>query len=84
MRGGSAGQYFRALWLRARRSPGVLLTSEVGGRTDMQGTRLDSLLVARLGHSHPDKTFIGRIDIGFNFLGYHFGPDGLSVAKKTV
>jgi len=50
----------------------------------MQGTRLDSLLVARLGHSHPDKTFIGRIDIGFNFLGYHFGPDGLSVAKKTV
>ncbi len=33
---------------------------------------------------HPDKTFIGRIERGFNFLGYHFGPDGLSVAKKTV
>ena len=33
---------------------------------------------------HPGKTFIGRIEIGFDFLGYHFGPDGLSVVKKTV
>ncbi len=33
---------------------------------------------------HPDKTFIGRTERGFDFLGYHFGPDGLSVAKKTV
>ncbi len=32
----------------------------------------------------PDKTFIGRIERGFDFLGYHFGPDGLSVAKKTI
>jgi len=33
---------------------------------------------------HPDKTFIGRIDRGFDFLGYHFSPDGLSVAKQTI
>ena len=33
---------------------------------------------------HPDKTFIGRIERGFDFLGYHFGPDGLSVATKTI
>ncbi len=33
---------------------------------------------------HPDKTFIGRNGRGFDFLGYHFGPDGLSVAKKTI
>ena len=32
----------------------------------------------------PDKTFIGRIERGFDFLGYHFGPEGLSVAKKTI
>ena len=32
----------------------------------------------------PDKTFIGRIERGFDFLGYHFGTDGLSVAKKTI
>ena len=33
---------------------------------------------------HPDKTFIGRIERGFDFLGYHFGPAGLSVAKATI
>ena len=32
---------------------------------------------------HPDKTFVGRVDRGFDFLGYHFRPDGLSVAEKT-
>ncbi len=33
---------------------------------------------------HPDKTFIGRIARGFDFLGYWFLPQGLAVAKKTV
>ena len=33
---------------------------------------------------HPDKTFIGRIAKGFDFLGYWFSPQGLGVAKKTV
>jgi RNA-directed DNA polymerase len=32
----------------------------------------------------PDKTFIGRIERGFDFLGYHFNSAGLSVAKQTV
>jgi hypothetical protein len=30
---------------------------------------------------HPDKTFIGRIERGFDFPGYHFSPDGLSVVN---
>ena len=33
---------------------------------------------------HPDKTFIGRIARGFDFLGYWFSPEGLSIAAKTV
>jgi hypothetical protein len=33
---------------------------------------------------HPDKTSIGRIGRGFDFLGYHFSSAGLSVAKQTV
>ena len=33
---------------------------------------------------HPDKTFIGRIAKGFDFLGYHFGSNGLTVAKATI
>ncbi len=32
---------------------------------------------------HPDKTFIGRIERGFDFLGYHFGPEGLTSAART-
>lgn len=33
---------------------------------------------------HPDKTFIGRIECGFDFLGYRFTRAGLSVARKTI
>ena len=33
---------------------------------------------------HPDKTFIGKIEKGFDFLGYHFSPEGLSVAQPTL
>ncbi len=34
---------------------------------------------------HPDKTFIGRISRGFDFLGYRFQSEGLiGVARQTV
>lgn len=34
---------------------------------------------------HPDKTFIGLISRGFDFLGYAFSSNGLiSVAQKTI
>ena len=33
---------------------------------------------------HPDKTFIGKIDKGFDFLGYHFSREGLCVAEATL
>ncbi len=33
---------------------------------------------------HPEKTVIGKIEKGFDFLGYHISPEGLSLAKKTV
>lgn len=35
-------------------------------------------------HQHPDKTFIGRIDKGFDFLGYHISGKQMTVAHKTV
>ncbi|NEO79490.1 reverse transcriptase/maturase family protein [Moorena sp. SIO4G3] len=41
---------------------------------------MEELLVVK----HPDKTFIGRVDRGFDFLGYRFLPTGLTVALKTV
>ena len=48
-----------------------------------------SPLVATSRHTpllekHPDKTFIGRVEQGFDFVGYNFRPEGLSVAKKTI
>ena len=33
---------------------------------------------------HLDKTLIGRAERGFDFLGYHFEPEGLSVAVITI
>ena len=33
---------------------------------------------------HPDKTFVGRTEKGFDFLGDHFNTHGLSVAKQTL
>ncbi len=33
---------------------------------------------------HPDKVFIGRIERGFDFLGYRFSPDRLAVARRNI
>jgi hypothetical protein len=33
---------------------------------------------------HPDKTTIGRIAKGFDFLGYQFGEDKITVSKRTL
>jgi hypothetical protein len=33
---------------------------------------------------HPDKTFIGRISRGFDFLGYAFTTAGLDAAPPTI
>ena len=58
--------------------------SAFGGKADVNHSQAKGLLIATSGHSHPDKTLIGRIERGFDFLGYHFGLDGLSVARKSV
>ncbi len=34
--------------------------------------------------TEPDKTFVGRTERGFDFLGCHFGPEGFTVAAKTI
>jgi hypothetical protein len=32
----------------------------------------------------PDKTFIGKISKGFDFLGYQFGKEKITVSKRTI
>jgi hypothetical protein len=50
-----------------------------------QAIRLVNQELAELKvRQHPDKTFIGRIERGFDFLGYQFGPSGLGIARPTV
>ncbi len=42
-------------------------------------------VLAELGlEKARDKTFVGRVERGFDFLGYRFGPDGVRVAEGTV
>ena len=45
---------------------------------------VNQLLGALRLEKHPDKRFIGKIERGFDFLGYHFGAAGLRVAKQTI
>lgn len=33
---------------------------------------------------HPDKTAIGRVERGFDFLDYHFKPPGINLAAQTL
>ena len=33
---------------------------------------------------HPDKTFIGRVEKGFDFLGYHLKPESLAPSCQTI
>jgi RNA-directed DNA polymerase len=46
--------------------------------------RLNEIFSALGLEQHPDKTFIGRIEKGFDFLGYHFSRKGLRLARKTL
>jgi hypothetical protein len=46
--------------------------------------RIVNETLAALGlEKHPDKTYIGRVAKGFDFLGYHLSPRGLVVAQGT-
>ena len=45
---------------------------------------VNAVLGALRLEKHPDKTFIGRIERGFDFLGFHFSREDLGVAAATV
>lgn len=45
---------------------------------------LNSCLVELKLEKHPDKTFVERLDKGFDFLGYHFSTAELSLADQTI
>lgn len=44
-----------------------------------------NFILGRLGlDKHRQKTDMGRIEKGFDFLGYRFAPDRLGIADKTI
>jgi RNA-directed DNA polymerase len=45
---------------------------------------VNQVLASLCLEKHPDKTFIGRIVKGFDWLGYRISPAGLSIATKTL
>ena len=45
---------------------------------------LNQVLSSLALEKHPEKTFIGRIEKGFDFLGYHFSRAELTVAGTTL
>ena len=45
---------------------------------------VNQVLAALKLDKHPDKTFIGRIEKGFDWLGYHISPAGLRLAATTL
>ncbi len=50
-----------------------------------RAVRVVNEVLAELGlEKARDKTFVGRVERGFDFLGYRFGPDGVRVAEATV
>ena len=50
-----------------------------------RAVKLVNQVLTRLGlEKHPGKTFVGRIDKGFDFLGYHVSRGELGIAEKTL
>ena len=45
--------------------------------------RANQVLCGLRLEKHPDKTFIGRLGRGFDFLGYRFSELGLQLAAQT-
>ena len=49
-----------------------------------QAVRVVNQTLTALGlEKAPHKTFIGRVERGFDFLGYRVSPQGLTVAAQT-
>jgi hypothetical protein len=46
--------------------------------TEKTNPDADQTFVEARLEKHPEKAFIGRTERGFDFLGYHFSPKGLS------
>jgi retron-type reverse transcriptase len=61
----------------------ILILSKTRWQNRKAVKQLNQILSALKVEKHPDKTFIGKIDKGFDFLGYHFSREPLKIARTT-
>ena len=62
----------------------ILILAPTRWRLRRAVSRLNQIFTALKLEKHPDKTFIGRIEKGFDLLGYHFSRQPLRLAAQTV
>ena len=62
----------------------ILILSKTRWQNRRVVKKLNQCFNALKVEQHPDKTFIGRIDKGFDFLGYHFSRQTLTMAAITI
>jgi RNA-directed DNA polymerase len=62
----------------------ILVLAPTGWKLRRAVRLVNEILGSLRLEKHPDKTFIGRIERGFDFLGYHFTADSLTLAGGTL
>lgn len=75
---GTMGTYY------VRYMDDILLLTRTHGQLRRAVRVLNEQLNALRLEKHPDKTFIGRIERGFDFLGYAFSRAPLRLARQTL
>jgi hypothetical protein len=74
-------------WFYARFMDDWVVLSPTRAKLRLAIKRANAVLEALRIEKHPDKTYIGRVDHGFDFLGYQFDQNartGLIIAEKTL
>jgi RNA-directed DNA polymerase len=62
----------------------ILILTETRWQNRKAVKELNQILNKLKVEKYPDKTYIGKIENGFDFLGYQFNGNHLTVSKKTV
>ena len=67
----------------ARYMDDILILTKTRWQNRKAVKHLNQILGSLKVEKHPDKTYIGKIENRFDFLGYHFSREILKVAAKT-
>jgi hypothetical protein len=62
----------------------ILILSKTRWQNRKVVRELNQILSGLKVEKHPDRTFIGKVERGFDFLGYHFSREPLRLAQVTT